>query len=326
MHQRRGSPPRAQRRREQPPNHPNPETLNLPTLIPSGFKAPKGSRSGRMVSVRPRLIMGRRLGLETQRLHRGLRALGSRLGTPLGARIAYRLVRHRVRVEFAIYHATGADCKIVHIGDPFFRVAKASPLTGRVRSVYDEIKVVRPIDGPERQPHGQILARPRHYGEDFSSPLSVADLVEAAYGVDERIPYASDGRGEYVSTPPAVIRRPLNSSVNAAIIYYQAALARPLVVGHLLRRKGSRTPGGRSADQLAPLNLFLQPIVDPLGRLALQGVWLRGDGRTCRNTVVGQLPDRRRRTTSLIAAMSAAVRPGLVGPGSILRPSHTRSL
>ena len=195
------------------------------------------------------------------------------------------MVRYRVRVELAVYHATGADREIVHIGDPLLRVAETPPLTGRVRSIYDEVKIVRPIHGPERQPDGQVLARPRHDSENFSHPLRVADLIEAAHGVDERIPYD-------VSAPPAVVSRPLNASVNAAIVHYQAALPRPLVVRHLLRRERSRVPGGRSADQLAPLNLFLQPFVDPLGRLALQGVGLRGDGRTCRDTVVGKLPDR----------------------------------
>ena len=191
------------------------------------------------------------------------------MGAALGARLAYRLVCGRVRVELPVYHATGADRKIVHIGDPFLCVAKASPLTGSVRSIYYKIKIVRPIDGPERQPNGQILARSRHNSEHFTRPLGIADLIKPAHCVDESVPYTPDGRGEHVSAPPAVIRRPLNSSVNAAIVYYQAALARPLVVRHLLCRERSRTPGGRSADQLAPLNLFLQPIIDPLGRLAL---------------------------------------------------------
>ena len=164
------------------------------------------------------------------------------------------LIRHRVRVELAVYHTTGADSEIVHIGDPLLRVAETPPLGAYALSA-TKLKSSGPFTGPNVNPTGKYLpdratiartSRARFVLRIWLKPLTASTNVYHTLDPDRR--------GEHVSAPPAVVRRPLSASVNAAVVHYQAALPRPLVVGHLLRREGSRAPGGRSAaaDQLAP--------------------------------------------------------------------------
>ena len=91
----------------------------------------------------------------------------------------------RNTVLLPVHYSTGANRQIVHVGDPFLRVAKAPALVRSIGAVYYEVKIVRPVHGPERQTYGQVLARMRNDGEHFPRSLRVADLIEPADGVDE---------------------------------------------------------------------------------------------------------------------------------------------
>ena len=149
------------------------------------------------------------------------------------------------------------------------------------------------------------------------------ELVSTAHG------YLVKGLGQGV--PPAVVGRPLDPGVHAPVVHHKPSLPEALVARHLLRRDElPRTSWLRwhSSSSLSSIHCAASPL-----RLcgwedtqSLVGIQSCANLRTVVRVVPStQKPAAFRRATSLIAATSASVRPGRVGPGAILRPSQTRS-